>query len=139
MDAIDTERLSSNNECAICFEPHLRIATAYPCEHKSVCVACTVYLKQCPRCLKEVLLWGGTGSNHVIIQRMDGVFYRIDAESSTTIDYIKAQLQKMTGHPPDAQRLVWRAKLMDDGRTLGDYDIQSGSKIVIVLRLGGHL
>ena len=61
----------------------------------------------------------------------------IDVLPSSSIAEVKAIIFVSLHVPADQLRLIYAGKQLEEGRTLGDYDIQKESTLHMVIRLRG--
>ncbi|KAF9615616.1 hypothetical protein IFM89_024712 [Coptis chinensis] len=73
----------------------------------------------------------------ILVSTPTGKQITFQVQSSNTIEILKTKVRDKEGIPPHLQKLFFSGKLLEDGRTLSDYNIQNGSVVFLVLRLRG--
>ena len=79
------------------------------------------------------------GGMQIFVRTLTGKTATIEVDGTETIADLKEKLREREGIPADQQRLVFAGKLLEDDRTISDYNIRKESTVHLLLRLKGGM
>nr|8J0A_A Chain A, Ubiquitin variant R4 [synthetic construct]8J0A_B Chain B, Ubiquitin variant R4 [synthetic construct] len=78
---------------------------------------------------------GSGGSMTIYVKTQDGKIIKLEVNDDDTILNVKKKIEEKTGIPPEDQILIYKGKVLEDDKTLADYNIKENDTLYLVKRL----
>ena len=73
----------------------------------------------------------------IIIETLTQKTFELEVEPNDTIENVKEKIQDKEGIPPDQQILRLGYKVLEDEKTIEDYNIKKGDTLILQLKIRG--
>ncbi|AYV84766.1 MAG: ubiquitin family protein [Hyperionvirus sp.] len=88
--------------------------------------------------LYEKIIKNDTAIN-IFCKTVTGRTITLDVLPTSAVEEVKMLIRRIEGIPLEQQRVVYAGRQLEDGKVIGDYNIQRESTLYLVLRLRGGM